>query len=109
MSSPADAPWFFLGLLWRTEDAPMTKVELLEKKGRLANEAKQILDTAHADGREALRKEEEDKFNALHTDIESISKHIALIAKQEDAERSLTEVSQRITQPNAVPSGPIES
>jgi HK97 family phage major capsid protein len=87
----------------------MTKVELLEKKGRLANEAAQILEAAHTDGREALRKEEEDKFNALHTDIESISKHIALIAKQEEAERSLTEVQQRVTQPNAVPSGPVES
>jgi len=87
----------------------MTKTELLEKKGRLANEAKQILDTAHADGREALRKEEEEKFNSIHSDIESISKHVALIQKQEDAERSLTEVQQRVTQPNAVPSGPIES
>jgi HK97 family phage major capsid protein len=87
----------------------MTKTELLEKKGRLANEAGQILEDARKDGREALRKEEEDKFNAIHSDIEAITKHVALIAKQEDAERSLNEVSQRVTQPNAVPSGPIES
>jgi HK97 family phage major capsid protein len=87
----------------------MTKTDLLEKKGRLAEEAKQILEAAHKDGREALRKEDEDKFNAIHADIEAISKHVNLINKQEEAERSLSEVGQRVTQPNATPSGPIES
>jgi len=87
----------------------MTKQDLLDKKGRLATEAGQILESARAEGREALRKEEEDKFNAIHSDIESITKHVALITKQEETERSVNEVGARITQPNAVPSGPIES
>jgi HK97 family phage major capsid protein len=87
----------------------MTKTELLEKKGRLANEARQILDDARKDGREAVSKDEETKFNALHSDIEQITKTVALLDKQEDTERSLTEVGQRVTQPNAVASGPIES
>lgn len=85
------------------------KQELLEKKGRLANEARQILDDAKKDGREVLRKDEEDKFNAIHADIEGLTKTLAAIAKQEDAERSVNEISARVTQPNAVPSGPIES
>jgi HK97 family phage major capsid protein len=78
----------------------MTKQDLLDKKLRLANEAKQILDAAHADGREALRKEEEDKFEAIHADIEKIRTHIALILKQEEADRETTESSGRRTDPN---------
>ena len=80
----------------------MTKTDLLDKKGRLANEAKMILDDAHKDGREALREDEEKKFNAIHADIEKITKHVDLINKQEDAERSLGEPGQRRAEPNSI-------
>jgi len=78
----------------------MTKQDLFLKKGQLANEAKQILDAAHADGREALRKEEEDKFTAIHADIEKISAHITMLVKQEETERELNETTGRRTDPN---------
>lgn len=84
------------------------KQELLEQKGRLVTEASQILATAQADGKRSVTKEEETKFNAIHADIESITRQVNLIQKQEDAERSITEPQGRITQPNAVPAGPIE-
>ena len=80
----------------------MTIQDLLHKKGMLANEAKQILDAAHADGREALRKEDEDKFEAIHADIEKISKHVGLLVKQEETERALSDTAGRITAPNTV-------
>jgi len=85
------------------------KADLLEKKGRLVNEANEILATVHAEKREGLTPEEERKFNAIHADVEKISSHLSLIQKQEDAERGVNEVSARITQPNATPSGAIES
>jgi HK97 family phage major capsid protein len=78
----------------------MTRVELLQKKGQLANEAKQILESAHGEGREALRKEEEDKFNAIHADIEKLTKHVQLIDRQEETERSLNDPGTRKTEPN---------
>ncbi len=85
------------------------KQELLEKKGRLAKEAGDILAAAKADGREVLRKEEEDKFTAIHADIEGLTKTLSMINKQEDAERSINDVGARLTQPNPTPSGQIES
>ena len=85
------------------------KADLLEKKGRLVNEANEILAKVHAEKREGLTPEEERKFNSIHADVEKISSHLALIQKQEDAERGVNEVSARITQPNATPSGAIES
>jgi len=78
----------------------MTRTELLDKKGRLANEAKQILDAAHNDGREGLRKEEEDKFNAIHTDIEAITKHLQAVDRQEQIEREIAAPGERKTSPN---------
>ena len=80
----------------------MTKQDLLEKKGRLANEAKEILEAAQKDGREALRKEEEDKFTAIHADIEKITRHVELINRQEDTERSLSDPGERKTDPNPI-------
>ncbi len=73
----------------------MNKTELLEKKGRLANEASKILADAQADGREALRAEEEAKFNAIHVDIEAITRHVKLINQQEDTERELSDTGER--------------
>lgn len=78
----------------------MTKADLLLKKGQLATQAKDILDKVQTEGREGLRKEEEDSFNAIHLDIEKITSHIGLIAKQEEAERSLSEPGPRRTEPN---------
>ncbi len=85
------------------------KQDLLDKKGRLVGEANQILADVHAQKREALTPEEERKFNDIHADVEKISSHLALIQKQEDAERGVHEISARMAQPNAVASGPIES
>ncbi len=72
-----------------------SRVELLEKKGRLVNEAQQIMTAAMSDGREALRKEEEDKFNAIHADIDGITKTVSLLDKQADAERAINDPGER--------------
>jgi HK97 family phage major capsid protein len=85
------------------------KQDLLDKKGRLVNEANQILADVHAQKREALTPEEETRFNNIHADVEKLSSHLRLIQKQEDAERGVNEIQARVTQPNATPSGPIES
>jgi len=82
----------------------MTRVELLEKKGRLANEAKEILTAAQSDGRETLRKEEEDKFHAIHADIEALTKQVSILDKQDEVERSIAEPGSRRSDPN-----PLES
>lgn len=82
----------------------MTKADLLLKKGQLATQAKDILDKVQTEGREGLRKEEEDSFNAIHVDIDKINTHIGLIQRQEDAERSLDEPSARRTEPNPMDS-----
>jgi HK97 family phage major capsid protein len=79
----------------------MTKQDLLDKKLRLANEAQQILDAAHADGREALREDEETKFKAIHADIEKVRTHIDLIQRQDDVMRENNESTGRRTEPNA--------
>jgi HK97 family phage major capsid protein len=85
------------------------KQELLQKKGELVNQANEILRTAENDGKRLVTKEEETRFNAIHADIEALTRQVELLNKQADAERSLTEVGQRVTQPNAMPSGEIES
>lgn len=80
--------------------ALLTKQDLLDKKLRLANEAKAILDASAADGREALRKEDETKFEAIHADIEAITRHVNLLIKQEETEKQLTDTAGRRTEPN---------
>lgn len=85
------------------------KQELLQKKGELVSQANEILRAAEQDGKRLVTKDEETKFNAIHADIEALTKQVQLLDKQAEAERSLTEVGQRVTQPNAAPSGPIES
>lgn len=77
-----------------------TKVELLEKKGRLANEARQIMDDAQRDGRETLRPEEETKFNTIHTDIEALTKTIGMMDRQDEIERSIAAPGERKSGPN---------
>lgn len=81
------------------------KQDLLLKKGQLVNEANEILKTVHDQKREALSAEEETKFNAIHADIEKISKHVAMIEKQELAERGAGQQEERLITPSSIPSG----
>lgn len=78
----------------------MTKQELVDKKARLAKEAQDILDAVRADGRDAPRKEETDKFETIHRDIEEIRKHLAMIVKQEEIDKETNESAGRRTEPN---------
>jgi HK97 family phage major capsid protein len=61
----------------------MTKQELIEKKGRLANEADQILKKAAEEGRYDLTADENRQFDAIHEDVEKITKHLSRIEKTE--------------------------
>lgn len=83
-------------------DLSGTKVELLERKGRLAEEAKGILDATRAAGKQEVSKDDEDKFNAIHKDIETITRHVGMLDRQAEVERSLTEPEQRKSAPNPV-------
>lgn len=74
----------------------MNLQELRQKKGELADQAKQILDAATADGRMELKAEEEQKFDAIHADIEKLTKTIQRLEKQE----ALEQPEQRRTSPN---------
>lgn len=76
----------------------MTIQELLQKKGELAEQAKQVLDAADGESRE-LRSDEETRFTAIHDDIEKINKQIALRQRQEAAETSLSESAGRRSEP----------
>ena len=75
-------------------------VELREEKGRLANEADQILVKAKEEGRSDLRDDEDKKFDAIHADIEKISKNITRLEKQEATRSSLNESQGRKTTHN---------
>lgn len=76
--------------------------ELREQKGRLAEEANQILKAAAEDKRSDLREDEAKKFDAIHEDIEKLTANIARAEKQEAVERSLAEPNGRKTDPNPV-------
>jgi HK97 family phage major capsid protein len=76
----------------------MNLQELREEKGRLAHEADQILKSASEDGRADLRKEEDEKFEALHGDIEKLTKQIQRLEKQETVNASLNESDGRRSQ-----------
>lgn len=80
----------------------MAKADLLLKKGQLADEARHLLETAERDNREELRKEEQEKFNAIHVDIEKISTQLKMIERQEEVERSMSDSGSRKTEPNAL-------
>lgn len=77
-----------------------TRVELLQKKGELATQARQIMDDAQRDGRQTLTPEEETKFNAIHTDVEALTKTIQMMDRQAEIERSLEDPGVRKTGPN---------
>jgi len=67
----------------------MTLPELREQKGRLANEADQILKAAAEDGRHDLREDEDKKFDSIHADIEKLTKQIQRMEKQQATMESL--------------------
>ena len=74
----------------------MTLTELRQKKGELANQAQQIIDAAHTDGRQTLRKDDEEpKFNAIHKDIEEISRNIRMLEQQDAVMRDLETPGER--------------
>jgi HK97 family phage major capsid protein len=79
----------------------MTLPEMREEKGRLANQANEILDKAKQDNRHDLRKEEEEKFDAIHADIEKLTKAIQREEKQEATMASLESTGRR-SEPNPI-------
>lgn len=81
----------------------MTLHELREQKGRLVNEADEILKKANEEKRELLP-EEDKKFDAIHVDIDKLSHTIEREEKQEAARASLTESTGRRSEPNAIES-----
>lgn len=76
----------------------MTIAELLQKKGELANQAKQILDAADAEKRE-MRSDEEANFEKIHADIDAITKQVIIRMRQEAAEKDLSESQGRRSAP----------
>jgi len=61
----------------------MTLQELRDDKGRLANEADQILQGALKEGRKDLREDENQKFDSIHAEIDKLTAFIGKIEKQE--------------------------
>ncbi len=74
--------------------------ELREEKGRLANEADQILVKAREENRSDLRAEEDAKFEAIHADIEKLTKQIQREEKQASVLASLGDSQGRRSEPN---------
>ena len=61
----------------------MTKQELFDKKGNLANQADQILKRAAEEGRYDLTADENRQFDAIHADIDKIDGFLTKLGKQE--------------------------
>jgi HK97 family phage major capsid protein len=76
----------------------LTTKELREKRVRLAEEARAIIDGAAKDKREALKSEEEEKWKAIHTEIDSLARHIEIRERQDEEERRLAEPQPRKTE-----------
>jgi HK97 family phage major capsid protein len=79
----------------------MTLPEMREDKGRLAKQANDILEAARADGRHDLKKDEEEKFDAIHADIDKLSASIAREERQAATMASL-ESGGRRSEPNPI-------
>jgi HK97 family phage major capsid protein len=75
--------------------AGMTLPELREQKGRLANEADQILQKAREEKRFDLSKEEDERFEKIHEEIERLSKQIEREEKQAATMASLESSGRR--------------
>jgi HK97 family phage major capsid protein len=74
----------------------MTIQELLDKKGTLVTQANEML-AAMGD---APRAEDEAKFDAIHVDIEKITKHVERMRTQEAATASLNQSAGRRSEAN---------
>jgi HK97 family phage major capsid protein len=61
----------------------MNKQELLEQKGRLVTQADEILNAAKEEGRYDLSAEENQRWEAIHADIDKMSAFVAKLDKQE--------------------------
>ena len=81
----------------------MTIRDLSEQKMRLVGQADEILKAAASEKRD-LTPEEDAKFNTIHADIETTTRQIDRLRKQEDAARSVEAMSGRRTDPNATDS-----
>jgi HK97 family phage major capsid protein len=84
--------------LFLTHDPEVQRMalpELRENKGRLANEADQILQTAITENNRDLKPEELTKFDALHADIERLTAQITRFEKQAAVMASLDETTGR--------------
>lgn len=68
----------------------VTAKDLREKRARLVNEAKEILEVAGKETRE-LTTEESAKFDAIHADVEKIAADVQRIERQESLEREMAE------------------
>jgi HK97 family phage major capsid protein len=80
----------------------MALQDLRQKKGELAAQAQAILDASPVEG---LRAEDETKFNAIHVDIEKITREIAIREKQDAVNASLAEPQGRKTETVVAPAG----
>lgn len=77
----------------------LTTKELREKRAKLAQEAREILDAPAKDKREALRPDEQEKWESIHAEIDRLAKHIDLRERQDEEERRLAEPQERKTDP----------
>ena len=78
----------------------LTIPELLQKKGELAEQARQILVASPVEG---MKAEDETRFEAIHADIDKIAKQIERIARQDAVDESLTDTAGRRSVPNPAP------
>ncbi len=78
----------------------MDLTELRTEKGRLVNEADQILVKAKEENRHDLTKEEDTKFETIHADIEKLTRRIQQEERQATAKASLEEPQGRRSEPN---------
>jgi HK97 family phage major capsid protein len=78
--------------------------DLIEKRANLAKQASDILAKAQTEKRDVLNSDEETQFNALHTEIEQISKTVEMREKQEQIEKHLAEPQSRKTEVRTIQS-----
>lgn len=79
----------------------MTTKELREKRATLAEQAASILKKAHDDKRDVLKPEEEQEWQRLHDDIDSLQRHIEKLERQAVIDKQLEEPQPRLVEPSA--------
>jgi HK97 family phage major capsid protein len=95
--------WTDILALCHNEVGSVTIKGLREKRATLAEEASSILKKSSDEGREDLRGDEEEHWQNLHKEIDSLTKNIEMRESQEDLERKLEQSAGRRTEP--VPPG----